>query len=216
MAVINIESPTYLTPFSSHEGMNRLSRARCKLNWGNLAQNYRTQENPVICGPTTGAIVVNALHGTTIRTWSPMAFAEHSRHIVPMAKFRTELSSRSKGAGMTLSQMQQALVEFEGLIVSKHLVHCFEPRQKRLIVRYLSRPGRCVVVNYQRSKLGQNPGGHFSPLAAYDEVSDSFLILDTNPSNGPWVWVASLDLFSAMAEKDQNSYRGFLLIRRSR
>lgn len=35
-----------------------------------------------------------------------------------------------------------------------------------------------VVASYDRRSLGQTGSGHFSPLAALDEVSDSVLVLD--------------------------------------
>jgi len=38
-------------------------------------------------------------------------------------------------------------------------------------------------VNYKRSAIGQKGGGHISPLGAYDEISDSFLVLDVNPAS---------------------------------
>jgi len=40
-----------------------------------------------------------------------------------------------------------------------------------------------AIVNYKRSAIGQKGGGHISPLGAYDEISDSFLVLDVNPAS---------------------------------
>jgi hypothetical protein len=37
-----------------------------------------------------------------------------------------------------------------------------------------------VIVNYLRKAIGQEKGGHISPLAAYDAETDRFLILDVS------------------------------------
>lgn len=59
---------------------------------------------------------------------------------------------------------------------------------------------------------GQKGGGHISPIGAYDQQSDSFLIMDVNPNKAPWVWVKSRDLISAMRTFDTVENRGYLLI----
>jgi hypothetical protein len=82
--------------------------------------------------------------------------------------------------------------------------------------RNLERDGDFVIVNYHRPGLGQPGGGHISPVAAYDQESDSFLILDVNPNAAPWVWVATKDLANAMRTKDTTENRGYLLVTDSR
>ena len=69
-----------------------------------------------------------------------------------------------------------------------------------------------VLVNYARRSLGQTSGGHISPLGAYDERSDSFLIMDGNPNRAPWVWVGSGDLIATMRTFDTVENRGYLLV----
>jgi hypothetical protein len=45
----------------------------------------------------------------------------------------------------------------------------------RAVVRdYLSQESRFVIVNYLRKAIGQEKGGHISPLAAYDAETDRF------------------------------------------
>jgi hypothetical protein len=50
-------------------------------------------------------------------------------------------------------------------------------------------------------------------LAAYDSLSDSFLVMDVNPNASPWVWVATKDLIAAMRTKDGAENRGYLLVK---
>ena len=60
------------------------------------------------------------------------------------------------------------------------------------------KPGHFVIVNYLRSALGEEAGGHISPLAAYDGKADRFLILDVARYKYPPVWVKTADMFAAM------------------
>jgi len=53
-------------------------------------------------------------------------------------------------------------------------------------------------VNYLRRSVGQERGGHISPLAAYDAEADRFLILDTARYKYSPVWVTAADLFAAV------------------
>lgn len=81
------------------------------------------------------------------------------------------------------------------------------------LVENLGRAGDYVIVNFLRSALGQKGSGHMSPLGAYDQASDSFLVLDTNPQNEPWAWVSTTRLIAAMRTKDVDENRGYLLVK---
>jgi hypothetical protein len=86
---------------------------------------------------------------------------------------------------------------------------------RTLAAEYLGRPDHHVIVTYSRAALGQEGGGHISPLGAYDADSDRFLILDVSRYKAPAVWVSTQRLFMAMAKQksvDNPQTRGFLLI----
>ena len=84
---------------------------------------------------------------------------------------------------------------------------------RKELIENLRTPGDYAVVNYFRPALGQKGGGHISPLGAYDQESDSFLVLDVNPNAQKWVWVPAPLLVKAMRTRDVNENRGYLLIR---
>ena len=66
-------------------------------------------------------------------------------------------------------------------------------------------PRAAVLVNYHMGVAGHRPfGGHFSPLVAYHEGTDRFLVLDCWPQTEP-SWLASERLWSAMAATDAES-----------
>ena len=70
------------------------------------------------------------------------------------------------------------------------------------LVQNLRRRDDYGVVNYRREAVGQHGGGHISPLAAYDVVTDSFLVLDVNPTAAGWVWMPAHTLIKGMRTFD--------------
>jgi hypothetical protein len=84
---------------------------------------------------------------------------------------------------------------------------------RRELIANLTSPDDFVLVNYFRPTLGQKGGGHISPLGAYDQASDSFLILDVNPNGHPWVWVPAPVLIKSMRTPDASENRGYVLVR---
>jgi hypothetical protein len=59
-----------------------------------------------------------------------------------------------------------------------------------------------VLVNYDRSAVGQEGGGHWSPVGSYSEKRDAFLIMDVAKYKYPPVWIPSERLFDGLATYD--------------
>lgn len=76
----------------------------------------------------------------------------------------------------------------------------------------LSDSSTFLVANFYGRAIGATTGGHISPLAAYDENTDSVLILDVAGHKNPWYWVSICDLYKAMHTKDGNDFRGWLVV----
>ena len=71
-----------------------------------------------------------------------------------------------------------------------------------------------LVVSYDRKVVGQTGSGHFSPVAAYDEASDTALILDTARFKYGPHWIPLQLLFDALqpTDPDTSKSRGFVLL----
>jgi hypothetical protein len=80
------------------------------------------------------------------------------------------------------------------------------------LVDNLKRRGDYVIISYARKAVGQQGGGHISPLGAYDAESDSFLVLDVNPASAGWVWMPTATLVKGMRTFDTVENRGYILI----
>ena len=83
---------------------------------------------------------------------------------------------------------------------------------KKEIIQNLRSADDYVIVNYKRSVLKQPGGGHISPLGAYHQPSDSFLVMDVTPNKADWIWVKADLLLDAMRTFDTVENRGYLLL----
>ena len=94
--------------------------------------------------------------------------------------------------GLQLRQLAQVLRSHGVKVVTRVVDESTDAAAvRRELAANLATGDDFVLVNYARRSMGQQGGGHISPLGAYDERSDSFLIMDVNPNRAPWVWVRS-------------------------
>ncbi len=238
---------TPLVPFASEESMVRLDRATEKTDFFTLANHFESQQNGAMCGPATAVIVLNALrvdNPAIEKPTDPTLFpAEYAANVPPTyqplfrrytqndifdAKFEsvkpravffgTPDAQGNRDGGLQLRQLHGILVA-QGLASDIHVVadDAKVDTVRSDLRANLGHRGDYAIVNYSRPVLGQAGGGHISPLGAYDETSDSFLVLDVNANEGKtWAWVATADLVAAMRTKDRVENRGYLLVREGR
>lgn len=227
-----------LVAFASDDGMVRLARSPAKVDFAALANQFEAQINTMFCGPTTAAIVLNAvrarssglprdrsrLHAEDLRN-IPGAFDP----VIPRYTQDNVLTKGPKtraqvmGEPMTVNGKQvrdfgyqarqfDALLKSHALRTRLVIVDDKKPEQeiRTDLVANLKRRGDYVVVNYRREAVGQQGGGHISPLAAYDPESDSFLVLDVNPASAGWVWMSTTTLVKGMRTFDTVENRGYI------
>ena len=119
--------------------------------------------------------------------------------------------------GLTLDTYEQFLSFFPVQATITHAADTTLDAFRTSAIATLKSPHEFLVVNYYRPDVGQAGGGHFSPVAAYDAVTDRFLILDVTRGKYPPSWVPASRLFSAMQAVDSDSglSRGFAVIKTS-
>jgi hypothetical protein len=229
-----------LLPFSTEEGLARLSRTAARPDFPALANHFEAQSNNAFCGPTSAAIVLNALYsGRRALPRDKSRLREADQRFLPPgtdlslprftqdnviekgAKTRAQVLGEPMPIGArTGSDFGYQLVQFEEMlrangararrvVVSDDLP---EAAIRTDLIDNLQRGGDYVIVNYLRRAVGQEGGGHLSPLGAYDAASDSFLLLDVNPSAAGWVWIPAATLIRGMRTFDTLENRGYLLV----
>ena len=208
--------PDNLTDLSSEQGEKYFFESGGLQSYFAVADNFVTQKTQAYCGVASIVMVLNALHtpAPTTPEYQPYhtftqdnLLDEHTDTILPR-----EVLARQ---GMTLDQLG-ALLGLHPAAIEVHHAEDGGLEAFRSSARdYLAAKDHFVIVNYLRKSIGQERGGHISPLAAYDAKSDRFLILDVARYKYPPVWVTASDLFAAMNTTDasnNNKTRGYVLV----
>jgi hypothetical protein len=59
-----------------------------------------------------------------------------------------------------------------------------------------------LMVNYERTSVGQEGGGHFSPIGAYSDSLDAFLVMDVAKYKYPNAWIKAETLYHSLGTID--------------
>ena len=210
--------PDNLIASTSPQGEALLIGADAREAYFTLASNYLTQKTQSFCGVASMVMVFNALQlpAPEVPEYAPYRtftqdniFNASTEAILPRETILKQ--------GITLDQMGALLAVQPVDVMVRHASDTNLDTFRGETSAYLAQPGHFVLANYFRNALGQQKGGHFSPIAAYDKESDRFLILDVARYKYPPVWVKAEELFAAMNTKDSDNddkSRGYVLISR--
>lgn len=207
--------PADLTPLDSEAGRRLLDEATDKVDFFALASRLESQRTQAFCGVASAVTVLNAL---PIRAPAAPAWAPY--HAFTQDNLWNACTRRVMGpdevnrGGLTLDQLG-ALLQCHP--VRARVVHAADTSAdafRRDVRRALAEPGSLVVANFSRGELGQEAGGHFSPLAAYHRGSDRFLLLDVARYKFPPLWVPAAKLFAALHTDDPvaGKTRGYVIV----
>lgn len=205
-----------LIGFTTPEGEKLLVESRSRQDFFPLSTQFVTQNNQAYCGV---ASIVMVLNGLGIP--APEAPEYKPYHVFTQENFFSNPATRKvitpevvSRMGMTLDQMGQLLASYGVKVQVYHAANTNLENFRKQVAENLKQPGNFVLVNYLRKEIGQEKGGHISPLAAYNEQTDRFLILDVSRYKYPPVWVKTTDLWKAMNTRDSVSgkTRGFVLV----
>lgn len=118
--------------------------------------------------------------------------------------------------GLTLDQLSKILSKIYDLKTkTNHIANLDEKNLQNFrldLKTILADDRKYILANFDGRKLGLGSAGHISPLAAYDENSDSVLVFDVAGHKNSWYWVRVEDLMKAMNSKDGSKFRGYMII----
>jgi Phytochelatin synthase len=212
----NLPLPDSLTGFSTRAGEAYFAESDAHEAYFPLASNFLTQKTQAYCGVASMVMVLNALGvpAPAVPEYEPYrtftqdnVLSEQTDAVLP----RETLAHQ----GMTLDQLGGILATQPVKAEVHHAADSSVEDFRKLASSYLREPSHFVIVNYLRKALGEQTGGHISPLAAYDAKADRFLVLDVARYKYPPVWVKTADMFAAMNTPDavnDNKTRGFVLV----
>jgi hypothetical protein len=207
--------PQNLINFNSPEGEKLLLNSQALQDYFPLSMQFVTQKNQAYCGVASSVMVLNALSIP-----APKAPEYGSYHLFTQDNFFNTQTQKVVAPevvarqGMTLDQLGKLLESYAVKADVHHAGDTTLDEFRSLVVKNLQEPRNFVLVNYLRKVIGQEAGGHISPIAAYNKETDRFLILDVSRYKYPPVWVKASELWQAMATVDSDSgkTRGFVLV----
>jgi hypothetical protein len=206
--------PPTLTSLTSTQGERLLRESQAQVDFIPLSSQFVTQENQAFCGIASTVMVLNALgvKAPIAPEWKRSYFTQDN-----LFNEQTEaIISRQQieRQGLTLAQLATILESYSVKADIHYGGDLSLEAFRSTVSRNLKQSSNFVLVNYSRRAIGQEGGGHISPLAAYNADKDQFLILDVSRYKYPSVWVKTRDLWEATKTTDSVSQktRGVVLI----
>jgi Phytochelatin synthase len=210
--------PQNLINFNSTAGEELLIESQSRQDFWPLSMQFITQRNQAFCGVASMVMVLNALGVSAPESpeFSPYRIFTQDNFFNNEKAREVITPERVSRQGLTLEQLGRLLASYGTKVKVYHAGDTSLAEFRRLTAENLKQPGNFVLVNYLRRTIGQERGGHISPIAAYNEESDRFLILDVSRYKYPPVWVKAEELWQAMATVDSVSgkTRGFVFVSR--
>lgn len=178
-----------------------------------LVSQFKTQSHPNFCALATLTIILNTLQIDSGKVWK---------------KGWRWITEESLSCCFDLEEASKTGATIEEVGESARLHGCntrtfrklssgeFRSLLKRVLRNGKDENGEFMAVSYDRKSLEQPGGGHFSPIAAYEESSDCVLVLDTaRYKYGPH-WIPLEKLVEATYPKDSATglSRGFMTFSR--
>ena len=214
------ELPARLVALDTEEGEKLLVESNARRDYFPLTEHFVVQKSQSLCGTASAVMVMNSLPipAPEVPEWAPY------RTFTQDNFFNDE--ARALGVargGLTLEQLHQLIETHPAQARVTYASDISLDDFRRTVAADLADPSGFVIVNFLRSALDEDPkgpleaslAGHYSPLAAYHQGTDCFLMLDVAGYKYPPAWIEASELYAAMAAVDLDSgkSRGFLQVR---
>ncbi|HIK04212.1 MAG TPA: phytochelatin synthase family protein [Trichormus sp. M33_DOE_039] len=208
-----------LINFNSDVGANLLITSRSRVDFFPLSSQFITQNNQAYCGVASIVMVLNSLGIPAPKApqYSPYRVFTQENFFSNEKTQTVITSDKVSRQGMTLEELGGLLASYNVNVQVHHAGDSNLEDFRKMTAANLKQPGNFVIVNYLRKEINQERGGHISPLAAYNEQTDRFLIMDVSRYKYPPVWVKTAELWKAMNTVDSVSgkTRGFVFVSKS-
>jgi len=202
--------PQDLVDAGSTEGAQMLARSSAKTDYDQLLPEFVSQSRRAFCGVATSVAVINTILHPQPRVTQETLFTPAASAV------RGDLAVSLRG--LTLEELAW-IIQAHGLQVQfMHASNSSLESFRDIVRATLAEPLVFLIVNYDRASLGQEGGGHISPIGAYDTQTDRVLVLDVAAHRYPYTWIQTATLWSAMntTDPDAGQTRGYLLVRSQR
>ncbi|KAI7875649.1 Phytochelatin-domain-containing protein [Lichtheimia hyalospora FSU 10163] len=203
--------PETLVRFSSNQG-KRLFRSAMEAGHAEgffpLTGNFTTQSEPAYCGPSSLAMVLNALEVDPGQRWKGN-WRWYSDELLECCSSKEEM----KKNGITFDKFACLAKCHSDVVVKRGNDFTLEEFIQD-VQDVTMRSDKFMVISFSRKTLGQTGDGHFSPIGAYHPESGMVLVLDTARYKYPSYWCPVDVLYESMKpiDKETGRPRGYFLL----
>lgn len=206
----------YLNHTKAFDMLKTHSKSSSALDFYYYQQGWEAQINQAYCGVATSAALLNSLRGQLQLpqdpVYNPFPWATQ-KQLIRNECVRDTLYDVDKmhhvffGIGLDMAVQLLNCNLDQGYEATAYHVDPQKMSEKevRAAIRgALEDTHARVAINYDRGGIGQGDmgHGHFSPIAAYNHETDSFLVMDVAKYKHPPVWVSTSRLMGGIGGVD--------------
>ncbi|KAK9700836.1 hypothetical protein K7432_012011 [Basidiobolus ranarum] len=204
--------PPCLTSFTSEEGKRIFKESLCQgyaEGYFNLVGNFTTQSEPSYCGPSSLAMVLNAMEIDPKKCWK--------------GNWRWYSEELLEGFDPI---RQYGVNDLEFLELAKRHCHVEAKSTKDVTLqefiedlkRVCSSGTEHIVISFSRRGFDQAGEGHFSPIGGYNADRQQALVMDVARSKYPSYYTSAERIYKSMSEIDKSTGqpRGYFILKSNR
>lgn len=216
LAMAQLTVPKSAIALGSQQGQQLLWNSHYKADYWPLSRFYTTEKTTSFCCIASLVMVLNSLpiKKPVSPEFAPYRLFNQTNFFFYSGVLQATTPEHAH-FGETLQKAAQLARLFPVQVAVYHAKSSqgFKAFMKRA-KQTLNNPHAFLIVNFGRQGIDEVGGGHFSPVAAYNQKANRFLIMDVARYKYPPVWVKPKALWRAMEMTDSVSHksRGYLIV----
>jgi len=173
-----------------------------------LTGAFASQSSPSYCGPSSLALVLNALNVDPKKIWKG-AWRWYSDDMLQCCSPKEQMQKN----GITFDQFA-CLAKCHCNVVVKRAANVTYEEFLNDLKKITAASDQHMVISFSRKTLGQTGDGHFSPIGGFHPKSNMALVLDTARFKYPSYWCSAEVLYESLMpiDKETGHSRGYFLL----
>ncbi|KAI8583304.1 hypothetical protein K450DRAFT_222981 [Umbelopsis ramanniana AG] len=173
-----------------------------------LTGAFASQSSPSYCGPSSLALVLNALNVDPKKIWKG-AWRWYSDEMLQCCSPKEQMQKN----GITFDQFA-CLAKCHCSVVVKRASKITYEEFLEDLKKVTATSDQHMVISFSRKTLGQTGDGHFSPIGGFHPDTNMALVLDTARFKYPSYWCSAKVLFESLMpiDKETGLSRGYFIL----
>ncbi|KAI9287837.1 Phytochelatin synthase-domain-containing protein [Umbelopsis sp. AD052] len=173
-----------------------------------LTGAFASQSSPSYCGPSSLALVLNALNVDPKKIWKG-AWRWYSDEMLQCCSPKEQMQKN----GITFDQFA-CLAKCHCSVVVKRASKITYEEFLEDLKKVTATSDQHMVISFSRKTLGQTGDGHFSPIGGFHPDTNMALVLDTARFKYPSYWCSAKVLYESLMpiDKETGLSRGYFIL----